>query len=341
MYARAGSPRFRIPFLAGACLRLAFALSRRSLAQAWEIAYPRPFADVVEREAKKSGIPAALAYAVMREESAFDPEAVSPARASGSCSSSFPRREKVAKDVGITCDESASRVPRPMWHWDVAFWLTCARSSRLSALRDLGLQRRTGRALRWIASRESDDFDLLGRADSFRGNAKIHEEGLASYVAYSFLYERNGLDAALRLPKVVTQAGQPVASRARIVRAHARRLVAVEWPPSCRFRRALIRWSVRFSPHAIGCCVCWARRHGRGFRSPRSPRPRPLRDQGAPPRVCQERARARRGSTAEGEAALRGWSIPTSRAASGMRRPRTARRTSSWSCSMAPRSRRT
>ncbi|HMI87327.1 MAG TPA: lytic transglycosylase domain-containing protein, partial [Polyangiaceae bacterium] len=73
----------------------------------WEMAFPRAFSDVVEREAKKNSIPSALAYAVMREESAFDPDAVSPARAFGLMQLIVPTARKVAKGVGLAYDETS------------------------------------------------------------------------------------------------------------------------------------------------------------------------------------------------------------------------------------------
>ena len=51
--------------------------------KAWQLAFPRPYRALVEREAKKSGVPEALIYAIMREESAFDPTAVSPRMLTG------------------------------------------------------------------------------------------------------------------------------------------------------------------------------------------------------------------------------------------------------------------
>ncbi len=49
----------------------------------WELAYPRPFAAEVAHAAAESRLPEALLYAIMREESAFAPEAVSVSDARG------------------------------------------------------------------------------------------------------------------------------------------------------------------------------------------------------------------------------------------------------------------
>jgi soluble lytic murein transglycosylase len=49
----------------------------------WEAAYPRPWRETVVAEAEAHGVPEALVYAVMRQESGYDPEAVSYAGAIG------------------------------------------------------------------------------------------------------------------------------------------------------------------------------------------------------------------------------------------------------------------
>ncbi len=50
---------------------------------AWEAAYPRPAFDTVVRESRRWGMPWSLVYAIMRQESAYDPDVVSGAGAIG------------------------------------------------------------------------------------------------------------------------------------------------------------------------------------------------------------------------------------------------------------------
>jgi hypothetical protein len=50
---------------------------------AWECVYPRPYGEIVRSSASASHILPDLVWSVMRQESAFDPEVVSPARAVG------------------------------------------------------------------------------------------------------------------------------------------------------------------------------------------------------------------------------------------------------------------
>jgi soluble lytic murein transglycosylase len=171
---------------------------------AWEMAFPRAFSDVVEREAKKNAIPSALAYAVMREESAFDPDAVSPAKAFGLMQLIVPTARKVAKDVGLAYDETALARPET----NVA--LGCRFLAELRAkfpvnpsLAISAYNAGPGAPVRWIATRESDDFDLWVEQIPYEETKKYTKRVLASYAAYAFLYDRDRLDTALKLPRIV------------------------------------------------------------------------------------------------------------------------------------------
>lgn len=74
---------------------------------AWEAAYPRPFADTVAFAVKESSVPEALLWAVMREESAFDPNAVSKAGALGLTQIMPFTGRRGAKALGLPDDDAA------------------------------------------------------------------------------------------------------------------------------------------------------------------------------------------------------------------------------------------
>jgi soluble lytic murein transglycosylase len=171
--------------------------------EAWEIAYPRPFVEVVEREAKRNDIPAALAYAVMREESAFDPEAVSPARAFGLMQLIFPTAKKVARDVGISCDLPSLSRPETNVALGCRFLADLRAKFTVNPLLAIpGYNAGPGAPQRWIAARESEDFDMWVERIPYEETRKYTKRVLASFGAYAFLYERDG---AIKLPKVVAQ----------------------------------------------------------------------------------------------------------------------------------------
>lgn len=171
---------------------------------AWELAYPQPWPDVIEREAAKNGIRRSLAYAVMRDESAFDPEAVSPAKAYGLMQLIVPTAKSVGKKIGIEADASSLRDP------EVNIALGCRfladlqqRFSSNPLLAIPSYNAGPGRPLQWISSRKVDDFDLWIEQIPYLETRRYTKRVITSYAAYLFLYERDGLSDVLNLPAVV------------------------------------------------------------------------------------------------------------------------------------------
>jgi soluble lytic murein transglycosylase len=75
----------------------------------WLLAYPRGYADLVEKNAALNGQPAALQFAIVREESAFDPLMESFANAIGLTQLTAPPAARFAK--GLPHDRAALRDP--------------------------------------------------------------------------------------------------------------------------------------------------------------------------------------------------------------------------------------
>jgi soluble lytic murein transglycosylase len=69
--------------------------------RAWEVAYPPAHGRLVRRHAPAAGVPAELLQALMREESALDPEAVSVAGAVGLTQLMLPTAREVARRLGL------------------------------------------------------------------------------------------------------------------------------------------------------------------------------------------------------------------------------------------------
>ena len=66
---------------------------------AWQCIYPTPYADLVQAAAQREHLPSSLVFAVMRQESAFDPGAYSPAAASGLLQLIAPTARRVADSL--------------------------------------------------------------------------------------------------------------------------------------------------------------------------------------------------------------------------------------------------
>jgi soluble lytic murein transglycosylase len=82
-----------------------------SEAWAWDCVYPRPFAGEVARLEAQNELPPGLLHAVMRQESAFDPDAVSPVGAIGLMQLMPTTAERLAAEAGAPFDPRALTAP--------------------------------------------------------------------------------------------------------------------------------------------------------------------------------------------------------------------------------------
>lgn len=78
---------------------------------AWECLYPEPHRDVVRAVEEREGLPSGLVHAIMRQESAFDPDVVSPALAVGLMQLLPTTAREVAKRSGVAFEEGSLTQP--------------------------------------------------------------------------------------------------------------------------------------------------------------------------------------------------------------------------------------
>lgn len=78
---------------------------------AWECVYPEPWGDLVKAAEERRGLPEGLIHAVMRQESAFRPDAVSSASAIGLLQLIPGTAERAAREIGIEARPELLRVP--------------------------------------------------------------------------------------------------------------------------------------------------------------------------------------------------------------------------------------
>jgi soluble lytic murein transglycosylase len=166
--------------------------------KAWQLAYPRPYERIVSQEATKSGVAESLIYAVMREESAFDPAAVSPANAYGLMQLIEPTARHYAKESGIPANPRALLLP----------WVNIALGSRVlakfsgmfpdnSLLAVPGYNAGPGRPKQWLKELGSTDFDVWVELIPFRETRHYTKRVLASRATYDYLYETQSPQALL------------------------------------------------------------------------------------------------------------------------------------------------
>ncbi|WP_437298006.1 transglycosylase SLT domain-containing protein [Sorangium sp. So ce426] len=182
---------------------------------AWELAYPRPFSGLVAAETKRSGIPEALAYAIMREESAFDPRVASPAQAFGLMQLIVPTAKRMAKPLGLPW--SADALKRP----EVNIALGCRYLSQLrSQFSDNPLlaipayNAGGGAPKRWIAERPSQSFDLWVERIPYEETRLYTKRVMTSLAVYELLYAGAQPGEALRTPLPASPAARSAVANA-------------------------------------------------------------------------------------------------------------------------------
>ncbi|WP_437600927.1 transglycosylase SLT domain-containing protein [Sorangium sp. So ce590] len=182
---------------------------------AWELAYPRPFAAVVAAETKRSAIPEALAYAIMREESAFDPRVASHAQAYGLMQLIVPTAKRMAKPLGLPSSVEALKRP------EVNVALGCRYLSVLRGqfsdnplLAIPAYNAGGGAPKRWIAERPSQSFDLWVERIPYEETRLYTKRVLASFAVYEHLYTGDQPSEALRTPLPASPAARSAVANA-------------------------------------------------------------------------------------------------------------------------------
>jgi soluble lytic murein transglycosylase len=169
--------------------------------RAWQIAFPRPYEALVQREARRSGVAEELVYAVMREESAFDPGAESPAQAYGLMQLIVPTARMYAKDAGLPSDPQSLKRPA------ISIALGCRALGDLERKFDTnpllaipGYNAGPGRPRRWLREHPGLDFDVWVELIPFEETRRYTKRVLSSRAVYALLSHPERASDVLLLP---------------------------------------------------------------------------------------------------------------------------------------------
>jgi soluble lytic murein transglycosylase len=163
---------------------------------AWKLAFPRPYLEIVQRETRRSGVAVPLVYAVMREESLFDQQAVSAADAHGLMQLIVPTAQTAAKELGITVNARALK--RPEINIAVGCQVLKGLLKKFPSqplLAIAGYNAGPGRPMRWVKERPDMDLDVWVETIPFAETRTYVKHVLASWAAYVWLYDRSGADS--------------------------------------------------------------------------------------------------------------------------------------------------
>jgi soluble lytic murein transglycosylase len=167
---------------------------------AWEVAFPRVWNAAVARESDGSHVPTPLTWAIMREESAFDPDARSIANAQGLMQLMPATARLVAQGTSIPADEDALHRPEV----SIALGTRLLSSLRTSFAERpvLAIAAYNGGMVavrRWLADRAGDDFDIFVERIPFDETRNYLKRVLASEASYAYLYAPAALDELVNL----------------------------------------------------------------------------------------------------------------------------------------------
>jgi soluble lytic murein transglycosylase len=167
----------------------------------WQVAYPRAWDALVTRESAASGIPAPLTWSIMREESAYNPDAKSGAGAIGLMQLMTGTARQMAAGTPLVVDDASLRRP------DVSIPLGARLLSKMRAsfqanpaLAVAAYNSGSGPVRHWLDERGTDDFDLFVERIPYEETRNYVKRALTSEVAYAYLYAPGALDELLALP---------------------------------------------------------------------------------------------------------------------------------------------
>jgi soluble lytic murein transglycosylase len=155
----------------------------------WCLAYPQAYEDKVAKAAKENAIPKELVWAIMREESSFDPNVESWANAMGLMQLILPTARALGRQLGIRVNRRTLRRP------DVNITLGTAylgylkeRMDAHPALIIAGYNAGEGAVARWWEDAGGTPLDLFVEQIPYNQTRGYTKRVISTYAVYRFLY---------------------------------------------------------------------------------------------------------------------------------------------------------
>ncbi|HMA97637.1 MAG TPA: lytic transglycosylase domain-containing protein, partial [Polyangiaceae bacterium] len=196
MFANAGAPRTALLLVKRNRMDCRVAWPSGSWTEFWKQFYPRPYAQIAKRESSRHQVPESLIYAIMREESEFDPRAISPASAYGLMQLILPTARTAARRLGLVANARTLLQPS----------VNIALGTRvLSTLLDrfkgepilvaAGYNAGPGRPARWLGTYPAVDTDLWVELIEYQETRSYVKRVVESYATYRWLYSDHPIDS--------------------------------------------------------------------------------------------------------------------------------------------------
>jgi soluble lytic murein transglycosylase len=171
----------------------------------WEATYPQAFSPLIEKVASNEGLPPSFVRAIAREESSFNPDAVSWAKAYGLVQLIMPTARRFAGEVG----ERAT--PRTLTKPDVNLkigarymaWLW-NRLNQNPALVPSAYNAGEGAVRRWLEEDSARPLDVFIEEIPYDETRRYTRRVLQTYGVYQWLAEENLPALPAKLPETST-----------------------------------------------------------------------------------------------------------------------------------------
>jgi soluble lytic murein transglycosylase len=177
----------------------------------WKCVYPRPYLERVRDIEARESLPRGLIYAVMRQESAFDPDAVSGARAVGLLQLMPETARHLAAEVGAPFEERLLRAPATNLDLGGRYLAKLLRSFNGALPMTAAAYNAGPRAVRrWLDRMKSLDTDLWVAMIPFEETRTYVSRVMSNLARYSYL---EGGEAALPPLDLALPAAAPTTTK--------------------------------------------------------------------------------------------------------------------------------
>lgn len=160
-----------------------------TLATMWRIAYPRAFTPLIEESASRESLPASFVRAIAREESSFDPDAVSHAHAYGLIQILVPTARGYRQAVGLEANAETLRDPAVNLRFGTRFMSFLSARYGTEMLIPPAYNAGHGALDRWMRREGTRDFDAFVESIPYEETRRYTRRVLQTYGVYAWLDE--------------------------------------------------------------------------------------------------------------------------------------------------------
>ena len=172
----------------------------------WRVVYPRAYRPLLEDTARKVELPPAFVRAIAREESSFDPSAVSPANAYGLIQLIRPTARTYAGPLGLPSDPDSLKRPEINLRIGTSFMRSLFdRYQQNFAIVPAAYNAGPGAADKWLRERGDLPLDEWVETIPYMETRKYTRRVLQSYGVYAWLDEGRVPPLTKTLPRQVPQ----------------------------------------------------------------------------------------------------------------------------------------